>query len=108
MSAVGVSGGVERPLPQDPRLAARVREFRRQAYAFESIFWNMAMQAMRRTVKEPPYFGGGFAEQVWTQMLDLELAARAAERGGGRGFADLLIRRLEPYVLRFYQQHAGA
>lgn len=92
-AAAPATGGL-RDTPEARRL-----QLRNAAHAFEGLLWNMMLGSMRRTLAQAPYFGGGFAETVWTQLFDMEISLRAAQQGRGNGIAEILIRRLEPYAV---------
>ncbi len=60
---------------------------------FESIFVDFMLQQMRRTVPENALFGGGHAEQIYTSMMDSELA-KSISHQRGLGLADQMYRQL--------------
>jgi flagellar protein FlgJ len=60
---------------------------------FESIFVDFMLQQMRRTVPQNDLFGGGRAEQIYTSMMDSELA-KSISRQRGLGLADQMYRQL--------------
>ncbi len=51
------------------------------------------MQQMRRTVPQNPLFGGGQGEQLFTSMLDSEVAKSISQQRG-IGLAPVLYRQL--------------
>jgi len=74
---------------EDP---GRIREVARE---FESLLVGELMKAMRRTIPEAGVMGGGMGEEVFTEMLDEELA-RVGSQGGGLGLGDMLVEQLDP------------
>ena len=60
---------------------------------FESIFVDFMLQQMRQTVPQSDLFGGGRAEQLYTSMMDSELA-KSISRQRGLGLADQMYRQL--------------
>jgi len=64
------------------------------AREFESLLVNEVFKAMRQTVPESPLFGGGFSNDVFTSMLDEQLARQAAEGGSGFGLAETMAQQM--------------
>ena len=60
----------------------------------ESLFLHQLLQKMRATVDKTDLFGGGRAEELYTTMLDGEIAANLS-RAGGIGLARMLQQQLE-------------
>jgi flagellar protein FlgJ len=60
---------------------------------FESIFVDFMLQQMRQTVPENDLFGGGSAEQLYTSMMDSELA-KSISHQRGLGLADQMYRQM--------------
>lgn len=60
---------------------------------FESIFVDFMLQQMRQTVPQNDLLGGGKAEQLYTSMMDSELA-KSISRQRGLGLADQMYRQL--------------
>lgn len=60
---------------------------------FESIFIGQMMQQMRQTVPQDGLFSGGRAEQIYTSMMDDEMAKSIAQQRG-LGLAEVLYRQL--------------
>jgi len=61
---------------------------------FESLFISFMLKTMRDTIPKSGLLNGGMAEDVYTSMLDQELAKKMAERGG-IGLSSLLVRQLD-------------
>jgi peptidoglycan hydrolase FlgJ len=60
---------------------------------FESIFISQMMQQMRQTVPKDGLFSGGQAEEIYTSMMDSEMAKTISQERG-MGLADVLYRQL--------------
>ncbi|RJQ84827.1 MAG: flagellar biosynthesis protein FlgJ [Desulfobacteraceae bacterium] len=60
---------------------------------FESIFVNYMLQQMRRTVPQNDLFNGGRAEEIYTSMMDNELAKSIAQQRS-MGLVSVLYRQL--------------
>lgn len=60
---------------------------------FESVFVNYMLAQMRRTVPEDGLFGGGKGEELFTSMLDGELA-KSVSNNQGLGLAAVLYQQL--------------
>ena len=60
----------------------------------ESLFLHYLLKEMRSTIDKSGFISGGRAEEIYTSMLDSEMAKEAA-RKGGIGLAELLLRQLE-------------
>lgn len=65
----------------------------RVARELEGLFLREVLRVMRDTVPEGGFLQGGLAGDIYSGMLDQELAARAGETGG-LGLADLIARQL--------------
>jgi len=70
--------------------AARLRKV---AEDFEAVFLYQVVKQMRKTVQQEKLFHGGMGEDVFTEMMDEELAKQMAGRGS-TGIADLLYTQL--------------
>lgn len=58
--------------------------------SFEALFTQQLLKQMRATVPKDALFGGGSAEQIYTEMLDAELSKEMAG-SGGLGISRLLF-----------------
>jgi flagellar protein FlgJ len=70
-----------------------VAEIKKAAKEFESIFMNMMLESMRKTVPTDGLMGGGNAEDIYRSMLDSEYAKVLAEHQSS-GLADTISRQL--------------
>jgi Rod binding domain-containing protein len=62
---------------------------------FEALFINQLLKELRATVGKSGLMDGGRAEEVYTGMMDTEMARDLAAKGG-IGLAAILYRQLEP------------
>lgn len=62
---------------------------------FEALFINLLLKELRATVGKSGLMDGGRAEEVYTGMMDTEMARDLAAKGG-IGLADILYRQLAP------------
>ena len=68
------------------------QELKEATQAFESLFLHYLMETMRSTVPKGDLFHGGQSEEIFTDMLDQEIAQVASKRG--IGIASLLYQQL--------------
>ncbi len=61
---------------------------------FESFFIYYMLKTMRQTVPKSDLLGGGMAKEIYTSMLDEQLAQKVA-KAGGIGLAKILLRQFE-------------
>ena len=76
------------PPPRDPRA-----ELRRLAHELEGVFLAQLFQAMRESVPESGLTEASPGEDIFTSMLDDQVAAEAARRME-RGLGEVLYRQL--------------
>jgi peptidoglycan hydrolase FlgJ len=62
---------------------------------FEALFINLLLKELRATVSKSGLVDGGRAEEVYTGMMDTEMARDLAAKGG-IGLAAILYRQLDP------------
>jgi len=75
-----------RPETSDQQLQATCAQM-------ESLFLNHLLAKMRSTIEKTDLFGGGRSEEMYTSMLDSEIARNLAE-AGGIGLAKVLRQQL--------------
>ena len=75
----------------DPELVDACRQM-------ESLFVYHLFKEMRGTIHQAGFIGGGRAEEIYTSMMDAELAAKLSKRGG-IGLAKMLLHQLGKPVL---------
>jgi flagellar protein FlgJ len=62
-------------------------------HQMESLFIHHLFKEMRATIQRSGFISGGRAEEIYTSMMDAEMAAKLSERGG-IGLAELLLHQL--------------
>ncbi|NLJ84102.1 MAG: hypothetical protein GX336_04235 [Halanaerobiaceae bacterium] len=65
------------------------------ANEFASIFMNQMFKAMRATIPEGGLIDGGFAEEVFTDMLDNEISKQGVGQDGFNTIGRLLYQQLK-------------
>jgi flagellar protein FlgJ len=55
-------------------------DLKQAARDFESLFIHKMLQTMRKTIPENSLLDGGLVEDIYTDMLDQQIARAAAER----------------------------
>lgn len=70
----------------DPALVEPCRQM-------ESLFIYHLFKEMRATIHRAGLISGGRAEEIYTSMMDAEMAAKLSN-GGGIGLADMLLHQL--------------
>lgn len=69
-------------------------QLRNACSKMESLFLHYLLKEMRSSIDKSGLISGGRAEEIYTSMLDSEMAKEAAQRGG-IGLAELLLRQLQ-------------
>ena len=62
-------------LPLDPKMAAACNDM-------EALFIHHMLSEMRKTVPKSGFIDGGHAEEIYTSLMDAELAKEMASSGG--------------------------
>ena len=93
-----VSPGTLAPKMDTERLssAAKARDpkaLRRACEEFEAVFTTYLLKSMRKTIPRTESADGGLAKDIYTAMMDEEVA-RAAAKGPGIGLAAALYQQL--------------
>ncbi|MGD8344189.1 MAG: rod-binding protein [Desulfobacterales bacterium] len=70
----------------DPELVEACRQM-------ESLFINHLFKEMRASIHRSGFINGGRAEEIYTSMMDAEMAAKLAHRGG-IGLSGMLLHQL--------------
>ena len=70
----------------DPELAETCRQM-------ESLFINHLFKEMRASIQRSGFISGGRAEEIYTSLMDAEMAVKLSNRGG-IGLADMLLQQL--------------
>ena len=69
---------------------AEMRDVCRQ---MESLFIHHLLKEMRATIHKSGFIGGGRAEEIYTSMMDAEMAIKISNRGG-IGLSEMLLQQL--------------
>jgi flagellar protein FlgJ len=69
---------------------AEMRDVCRQ---MESLFIHHLLKEMRATVHKSGFISGGRAEEIYTSMMDAEMAVQISNRGG-IGLSEMLLQQL--------------
>ena len=85
--------GAAAPSPTGPSGGKDAERLKQACEDFESIFVDFMLQQMRQTVPQNDLFGGGSAEQLYTSMMDSELA-KSISHQRGLGLANQMYRQL--------------
>jgi len=78
------------------------KQLREACEGFESIFVNMMLSEMRKTVPESDLMGTSFANDTFTQMLDEEIA-NSVSKGKGIGIADMMYNQISQKLKNTYK-----
>lgn len=73
---------------------------------FESLFINMMMKEMRKTVPESELLSSSFATDTYQEMFDEEIS-EAASKGNGIGIADAMYRQISAKLKNTYKVTDG-
>ena len=76
-----------------PEGSVNTPELAEACHQMESLFINHLFKEMRATIHRSGFISGGRAEEIYTSMMDAEMAAKLANRGG-MGLADMLLHQL--------------
>lgn len=79
--------------PTAPAVGKDSERLKQACEDFESIFVDFMLKQMRQTVPQNDLFGGGSAEQLYTSMMDSELA-KSISHQRGLGLADQMYRQM--------------
>lgn len=80
------SSRAEAPTPADPKLKAACDDM-------EALFIHHMLSEMRKTIPKSGLIDGGRAEEIYTSLMDAELAKKMAG-SGGIGLSDLLLEQM--------------
>lgn len=73
-----------------PQQATETQRLKEACDSFEALFMQQMLKQMRATVPKDGLFSGGSAEQMYSEMLDVELSKEMAT-GGGLGISRMLF-----------------
>jgi flagellar protein FlgJ len=69
-------------------------QLRKACSDLESLFISYLLKEMRATIPKSGFISGGRAEEIYTSMLDSELAKELSSKGG-IGLSSVLLHQLE-------------
>lgn len=95
LNPVNVPGGAAAPATADPKKRAEDTKLRAVCKDMESVFLNMLLTQMRRTVPKDGILGQSSQQDIMQSLLDSEMSKNMAQ-AGGIGLADMLYRQLSP------------
>lgn len=90
-------GRLLKPEPKEALTKGQLR-LRELAPQMEGFFYSMLMKSMRASIPKNPYLNGGFAEDVYSGMLDQVMAEKAAERSEGLSIARMIVKKFDRHV----------
>ena len=82
--------GAEKDRPAEPITDTNLRDV---CHQMESLFIHHLFKEMRATIPKVGFISGGRAEEIYTSMLDAELANKISTRGG-IGLSEMLLHQL--------------
>jgi len=68
-------------------------EMRDVCHQMESLFIHHLLKEMRATIHQSGFISGGRAEEIYTSMMDAEMATKISEKGG-IGLSEMLLQQL--------------
>jgi len=80
-----------------PENDSRQAKLKKAADGFESMFINLMLSQMRKTIPKSELIDGGNAQDIFETMFYDEIAKRVAQRGE-LGIADKLMQEYEKYI----------
>ena len=80
-----------------PEIIARKQKMEEAAQGFESLFINMLLKQMRRTIPKSDFINGGYGEKIFEEMFDEEISKKIAQRGG-LGIAHAIYTKFEQSI----------
>jgi peptidoglycan hydrolase FlgJ len=78
------------PLDKDRQAQGETQKLKAACDNFEALFMQQLFKQMRSSIPKDALFGGGSAEQIYTEMLDGELSKKMAG-SGALGISRLLF-----------------
>jgi murein DD-endopeptidase MepM/ murein hydrolase activator NlpD len=89
--------GLGNYLPAQNQTEQKDLELKKACREFESIFTHHLLKAMRKTIDKCDLFHGGYGEEVYESLLDVEIAKKVSGLGPN-SLADLLYQQLKTNV----------
>ena len=94
---LGLAGAQPHSTAAGRTLEEQKQQLKELAGEMEGLFISVMMRAMRSTVPEDPLTGGGFAEETFQAMADVE-TARDVARSGGFGIGKAIYEQLARHL----------
>lgn len=96
---ISMAGGIAQPAANATTRGADEERLRRSARELEGVFVVQLLHAMRATVPEGGFSGGGTGEEMFTAILDEHLAGEVPARWH-HGIGEALYRQLRAAAVR--------
>jgi len=90
-------GDFDKVLQSKMATAEKKKELKNACNAMESLFIDQMLKAMRKNIHKENFLNGGFAEEVFSDMLYTEYSQKMAE-SGSFGVGKMLYESMERYV----------
>ncbi len=94
---VGVSSQKVQTPAEESDLALQKKRLQEASYDLEAIFVNMLLKEMRKSIDKTEMFHGGYAEDMWDDMLYDEYAKNIA-KSNKFGIAGMIYNQMEKYL----------
>ena len=85
-------------LTGEPEKDDAVATLRKATQDFEAVFLALTLKQIRSTIEKDEFLNGGMGEEIFTEMLDQQLAEKTAS-SGTTGIAQMLFRQLSRQYL---------
>ncbi|MBI4778620.1 rod-binding protein [Candidatus Desantisbacteria bacterium] len=82
---------------REKELKLQKERLQEASYDLEAIFVNMLLKEMRKSVEKTELFHGGYAEDMWNDMLYDEYAKSMA-KSNKLGMASMIYNQMEKYL----------
>jgi Rod binding domain-containing protein len=83
------------------------QDLRRIAADFESVFSKMLLTSMRKTIPRSPLFHAGRGGEIFSELLDNRYSEVVSRKGGGLGFASMIVKKYAAHVEAQDRQNGG-
>jgi flagellar protein FlgJ len=81
-----------------PEMAQQMSKLEKSCQDFESVFTSKLLEVMRKTVPQNGLVNGGRAEEIFTGLMDEELARLIAD-GNGLGVGKMMFEQMQQQIL---------
>ena len=97
VQGAGVSSQKIQTPAEERDLALQKKRLQEASYDLEAIFVNMLLKEMRKSIEKTEMFHGGYAEDMWDDMLYDEYAKNIA-KSNKFGIAGMIYNQMERYL----------